>query len=232
VILPKSVIAGVLDGSVTTARVPFDAFGVEEWTDQNGRTVTRPKVPAIVQLRAAHERPEDHNPSRPAPAGDPLCKLRITEWQVVGLEDTEDEHAHEEGYGDVDELALSFMDCYGVAWTGSDGIWLRFERDRSDKKLTYHAMPWDPGTEDGRYRRAPEPEGVSHAQASQLSRQVREQRERAERARVAWYRERSLADQLRAIQQDEVLAKRHKNSLKLIGRRLQAIWDDDDGKAA
>jgi hypothetical protein len=196
VILPKSTIAGVLDGSITTARVPLSTFALSVYTDADGNEQAIPIIPKDpIALSSAHERPDDWPLSAPAPSGDPVCKLKILRCELVTLEDTTDEEARAEGFPDVDTYGLAFMDAYGKAWTGTDGYWLEFEVDRSAKKLT-HRIVWDPGTEDGQYRCAPEPEGVSQAEASKFTRQARERDRRVEAQRVAWYRELPIGQQV------------------------------------
>jgi hypothetical protein len=229
-ILPKTVIAGVLDGAITAARVPLSTFALSVYTDGDGNEQAIPIIPKDpVALSSAHERPDDWPLSAPAPSGDPVCKLKILRCELVTLEDTTDEEARAEGFPDVDTYGLAFMDAYGKAWTGTDGYWLEFEVDRSAKKLT-HRIVWDPGTEDGQYRRAPEPEGVSQAEASKFSDRSIARRRREQQQQVAWYRSLSLADQLRLIQQDDALADRHRGDLKVIARRIEAMWNK--GKAA
>jgi hypothetical protein len=110
-IVPKQVIAGILAGKVTTIRVPLDVFKLETWRDQNGDTQIG-KPSGIVALRSAHDRPEGHSPSKPAPAGKPLCSLRILNAERVSLDATTEDEARADGYSDPDEYSLAYMATY------------------------------------------------------------------------------------------------------------------------
>jgi hypothetical protein len=229
VILPKNTIAGILSGAITAARIPLSTFPLTCWVE-DGEERCLPILPKqSTPIHAAKDRTEGMAPSEPCQAGERRCKVRIASCERVSLDSTTDDDAQAEGYRDADDYALAFMSVYGKAWTGTDGYLIRFEIDRSRSELLVK-MPWDPGTEDGQYKRAPEPEGVSQAEASKFSDRSIARRRREQQQQVAWYRSLSLADQLRLIQQDDALADRHRGDLKVIARRIEAMWNK--GKAA
>jgi hypothetical protein len=112
----------------------------------------------------------------------------------------------------------------------ADGYWLEFEVDRSRRRSSLIESCGTRALRTASIRRAPEPEGVSQAEASKFSDRSIARRRREQQQQVAWYRSLSLADQLRLIQQDDALADRHRGDLKVIARRIEAMWNK--GKAA
>jgi hypothetical protein len=222
-IVPKQVIAGILAGKVTTIRVPLDVFKLETWRDQNGDTQIG-KPSGIVALRSAHDRPEGHSPSKPAPAGKPLCSLRILNAERVSLDAITEDEARADGYSDPDEYSLAYMATYARSWTDTEGWLLTFEINKREPAHLIRG-PWDPGS-DGTVgperERAPEPEKVS---STAFARDARAKWERDQAQREALYRAMPLADKLRLVQQDQRLRILGRDDLRVIERRLEAIWN-------
>lgn len=179
-IVPRTPVAAILAGSVSSIRVPVTLFkrAEQEWHDADTGEVRSmiPDPEGVVSLRAAQPRDEGMNPSMPAKGGRELTKLIILSADLVDLDDTTDQDAREDGYASLEEYELAYMDCYGKAWTGSQAFLIRFVIDRSEKKRTLYGVPWDPGTEDGQYRRMPEPEGVDELTLRRFSQDAEQRR--------------------------------------------------------
>jgi hypothetical protein len=142
-LVPKQVIAGVLDGRVIAVRVPLNRY--------------TPKT--TESLRAAHVHRDENGKTVKVTAGPVICRLRIHESVQVPLEDVTDGQARAEGYTDAKALLDAFRETY-QAGTGTNGWWISLSVDRAERPRVMRDLPWTPATEDGQYRRQPEPEQV------------------------------------------------------------------------
>jgi hypothetical protein len=188
-----------------------------------------------------------------------IARCRITAIEPVELETLTDEDARRAGFSTVDEWMTDYFEVYkgtpGLAWTGTTACLVSFRLVPAKEQVRLLSSQQGARFTEGTARSSPgglyptdhagqytsstaralpsEPEAVRPEDIERFSLEARQRRAKADAARVAWYRERSLADQLRAIQEDERLSRMARDDLKVIARRVQAIWDrGDKGKAA
>lgn len=222
-IVPKQVAQGILEGRVTTMRVPLDTFRLQTWTDQDGNEQTG-KPSGTLTLKAAKDRPEDWPVNRPSPASKTrLCSVRILDAQRVNLDATTLEDARADGYADPGEYALAYMAAYARSWTDTEAWLLTFEVNRRQGHSPMGGA-WDPGSDGtvGPERKpAPEPEKVA---SGWITRRNGLRYELDQQQREALYRSLSLEDRLRMIRQDDHLRVAGRNDLRVIEKRLEAIW--------
>jgi hypothetical protein len=197
--------------------------------------------PPVRDLQRVHRR-----------KGPIVAHAMIRDRAEIDLDTVTDEDARRDGFTDAADYRDEWSRYYGAAWTGSIGCLVTFEvvppkeqiRLLSSQQGARFTEGTDRAGQDGMYptdhagqytsssaRALPrEPEAVSPEDVSKFSMESRQKRAKSDAARVAWYRSLSLADQLRLIQQDDALADRHRGDLKVIARRIEAMWNK--GKAA
>jgi hypothetical protein len=116
IVIPKQTVPLILDGTVTAARLPLDAFTPKHTEQLRARRYDRDDTGQIIKRRA----------------GKPICRLLVVHAEQVRLDTVTDETARAEGYQDADDLALAYMECYDRAWTDTDGWLVQFTVDRRD----------------------------------------------------------------------------------------------------
>lgn len=101
---------------------------------------------------------------QPGRGEDHLCRVEITDIHLEQLGDIDDHDAHLEGFSSHGAFIDHWLTAHGTI-NLDQLVWvITFKLPhlvvREEQPASRLAIPWDPGTEDGAMRRAPEPERV------------------------------------------------------------------------
>jgi hypothetical protein len=141
IVVPKHHLAGILDGARTTILLP-----------------------------TAPDPAKRHSVKRPG--GGRVCWAKIRSVTPVELDHIQMDdcaQARQEGYTTVPEWRDDYCRTHNCAWTGTTAYKVTIERvPERERHNPLPRMPRDPGTVDGQFKPAPEPEAVDPREVERL----------------------------------------------------------------
>jgi hypothetical protein len=212
-IVPGKVIPAIEAGTVTQLRLPIGRWTPKSRDGVRGARLHRDEAGTITRRAAGKE---------------VIARLKITRYRRALLDDTTDDDARTEGYQGVPDLMRWWFDVYDAVWTGAECWVVSFTVDRAEPvRLLANVAGY---TSSSSQAMPEEPEAVdpAHIKAFSEKAQARWQRDQAQREAI--YRALPLDQKLRIALEDERLRVAGRNDLRVIEKRLEAIWRR--GKAA